>query len=334
MTRGLITVALAAAGLAMLPFVLTNDFYISMASQILIYALFAMSINLLVGYGGMVSLGHAAFLGIAGYACVLLVGRYGFDHVTAAIGALAISTMTAAVFGVLALRASGLGFLMITLALGQIVWGVAYRWVGLTGGDNGLALPTRPAPFGIDISSATSFYYFTLIVFAVAVYFLWRLANSPFGASLRGTRDQPRRMRMLGHNVWMIRWVAFVLAGFWASAAGLLFVYYHKFVSPYAVSLQQSAEVLLMAILGGASTFTGPIVGAVIITLVKNVISSYVERWNALLGAIFVLAVVFMPLGIVPGVRQIWRRLRIRGAGPAPQPQPQPRGSAVPGPAP
>ena len=316
MKRNSIPVAVVAACLAILPFAVMNDFYIGLASQILIYALFALSINLLVGFGGMVSLGHAVYLGITAYACALLVDRAGLDHFSAAFASIAIATLTAAGFGVLALRATGLSFLMITLALGQIVWGVAYRWVDLTGGDNGLGLSHRPAPFGLDLSSATSFYYFTLVVFAVSTFCIWRLAHSPFGASLMGTRDQPRRMSMLGHHVWMIRWIAFVLAGFWAAVAGLLFIYYHKFVSPYVVSLQQSAEVLLMAILGGASTFAGPVFGAAIIALVKNVLSTYVERWNALLGAIFVLVVLFMPRGLVPGVRDWWRRLSAQHVGP------------------
>ena len=120
-----------------------------------------------------------------------------------------------------------------------------------------------------------------------------------------GTRDQPRRMRMLGYNVWLIQWLTFVMAGFWASIAGVLYVYYNLFLSPHAISLQQSAEILLMAILGGASTLTGPIVGAAIITLVKNVISTYVERWNTLLGVIFVVVIMFMPYGLVPGSVQL-----------------------------
>ena len=185
----------------------------------------------------------------------------------------------------LSLRAPGLGFIMITLALGQIVWGVAYRANDLTGGDNGIRHPARPMPFGFDIRDAPSFYYFTLIVFAIALFFIWRFSRSPFGASLMGTRDQPRRMRMLGHNVWLIQLLTFVMAGFWGSVASILYVYYNLFLSPHAISLQQSAEILLMAILGGASTLTGPIVGAAIITLVKNVVSTYVERWNTLLGA-------------------------------------------------
>ncbi|MBV8839366.1 MAG: branched-chain amino acid ABC transporter permease, partial [Alphaproteobacteria bacterium] len=229
-------------------------------------------------------------------------------QIGAAVGAVVFSTLCGGLFGLLALRASGIGFLMITLALGQIVWGIAYRANTLTDGDNGLRYPARPHPFGLDISGAPQFYWFTLAVFAIALYVIWRITRSPFGAALQGARDQPRRMRMLGHSVWLIQWLAFVLASFWGSIAGLLYVYYNLFISPHAISLQQSAEVLLMAILGGASSFTGPIIGAVIITLVKNVVSSYVDRWNSLLGLIFVVVILFMPYGIVPGVRQLWAR--------------------------
>ncbi len=310
MTAGrIIALLVAAALLVAVPWIIGNEFYVNMASQVLIYALFALSINMMLGYGGMVSLGHAAYLGIAGYACILLTVA-GYDQLTAAILAVALSTVAAAFFGVLSLRAPGLGFIMITLALGQIVWGVAYRANELTGGDNGIRHPARPMPFGFDIRDAQSFYYFTLIVFLVALFFIWRFSRSPFGASLMGTRDQPRRMRMLGHNPWLIQLVTFIMAGFWGSVASILYVYYNLFLSPHAISLQQSAEILLMAILGGASSLTGPVDGAAIITLVKNVVSTYVERWNTLLGAIFVIVIIFMPYGIVPGCKQLWTRIQ------------------------
>ena len=314
--RAVIALVICAVLLVALPWIIGHEFYINLATQVLIYALFALSVNMMLGFGGMVSLGHAGYLGVAGYACILLTTA-GYDQLTAAIAALALSTVAAGVFGVLSLRAPGLGFIMITLALGQIVWGIAYRANNLTGGDNGLSHPARPMPFGIDIRDASSFYYFTLIVFAVALFFIWRFARSPFGASLTGTRDQPRRMRMLGHNVWLIRWLTFVLAGFWGSVASLLFVYYNLYLSPHALALQQSAEILLMAILGGASTLTGPIIGAAIITLVKNMVSTYVERWNTLLGLIFVIVIMFMPYGLVPGCRQLWQRLHSRQKGKA-----------------
>jgi branched-chain amino acid transport system permease protein len=299
-----------AVALATLPMWAGGAYYVNLASQVLIAALFAMSLNLLVGYAGLISLGHAGYLGFSAYLSAWLTLRLGWGHGASAAAALAGTTAMATLFGLIALRASGIGFLMITLALGQIVWGIAYRANTLTEGDNGIRFAARPHPFGIDISAAASFYYFVLIVFAAALFFIWRLTRSPFGAALQGARDQPRRMRMLGHNVWLIQWLAFVLAAFWGSVAGLLYVYYNLFISPHAISLQQSAEVLLMAILGGASAFTGPIVGAVVITLVKNVVSTYVDRWNSLLGAIFVIVIVFMPFGIVPGVRQLWHRFR------------------------
>ncbi len=307
MKRGLIALIVIAAALIAIPLVIRNEFYLNLASQILIYALLAVSLNLLLGYGGMVSLGHASFLGLTSYTTILLFNA-GAGQLGAAVLAIVFSTLCGGLFGLLALRASGIGFLMITLALGQIVWGIAYRANSLTNGDNGLRFAERPKPFGIDIASAANFYWFTLIVFAIALFFIWRLTRSPFGATLQGARDQPRRMRMLGHNVWLVQWLAFVLASFWGSVAGLLYVYYNLFISPHAISLQQSAEVLLMAILGGASTLAGPVVGAVIITLVKNVVSTYVDRWNTLLGAIFVIVIMFMPFGIVPGVRQLWAR--------------------------
>ncbi len=309
----IVTVALLAV-----PWAIGGDFYINMASQVLIYALFALSINLMLGYGGMVSLGHAAYLGVAGYTCILLVTA-GYNQLTAAVIAVLFSTAFAGLFGVLSLRAPGLGFIMITLAIGQIVWGIAYRANDLTGGDNGMTFPARPMPFGIDIRDAKSFYYFTLIVFAIAFFFLWRFSRSPFGASLVGTKDQPRRMRMLGHNVWLIQLLTFVMAGFWGSVASILYVYYNLFLSPHALALQQSAEILLMAILGGATSLTGPIVGAAIITLIKNVISTYVERWNTLLGGIFVIVIIFMPYGLVPGCKQLWHWLQSRRKDRAPQ---------------
>ena len=249
MRAAALVLAACALSLIALPWLIGSEFYVNMASQVLIYALFALSINMLLGYGGMVSLGHAAYLGIAGYACILAT-VWGYNQLAAAIFAIAASTAAAAFFGVLSLRAPGLGFIMITLALGQIVWGIAYRANNLTGGDNGIRHPARPMPFGLDISDAPSFYYFTLSVLAIALFCIWRFSRSPFGASLMGARDQPRRMRMLGHHVWLVRWLTFVMAGFWASVAGVLYVYYNLFLSPHAISLQQSAEILLMAILG------------------------------------------------------------------------------------
>src|SRR5439155_1225815 len=212
---------------------------------------------------------------------------------------------------VLALRGTGLGFVMITVALGQIVWGVAYRWVSLPNGDNGISITGRPSPFGLSLASPRSFYWATLVVFLAAILAMVVFVASPFGASVRGTRDQPRRMNALGYHVWMIRFAAFLFSGFWSGVAGLLYLYYHQFVSPQAVALTASAEALLMVISGGTGTLLGPIVGAALVVVIKNVASAYIESWNFVLGAIFVVIVVFMPEGLVPGVARVARRVRV-----------------------
>ena len=188
-----IAAAVLTVVLALLPF-LAGDFYVNLASQILIAALFALSLNLLVGYGGMTSLGHASYLGVAAYVCALLTSRYEFGHGPAAVISLAGTTAMAAFFGLIALRATGLGFLMITLALSQVLWGLAYRMSGVTNGDNGIAGLTRPRPFGVSLDNAASFYWFSLIVTSFAFLLMMIFVSSSFGSSLRGVRDQPRRM--------------------------------------------------------------------------------------------------------------------------------------------
>jgi branched-chain amino acid transport system permease protein len=303
------TLALAAAALLALALPLfAGEYYINLASQILIAAVFALSLNLLVGYCGLTSLGHAAYLGLAAYFAAWLSLRFGIGHLAAAPLALACTTLCAALFGLVALRASGLGFLMITLAIGQVLWGLAFRWSAVTGGDNGLSGLTRPAPFGVDLGGATAFYYFTLIIAVAAAAAITLLAGSAFGALMRGTRDQPRRMGALGHNVWLVRYLAFVAAGFFGGVAGLQYVWYHKFVHPHALSLTSSAETLLMVIAGGTGTVAGPVVGAAIVVLLKNYVSAYVERWTMLLGFVFLMIVLFMPEGLVPGLQRAWAR--------------------------
>jgi branched-chain amino acid transport system permease protein len=298
-----------AFALVALPWV-AGEYYVNLSSQILIAAIFAASLNLLVGYGGLPSLGHASYLGMAAYVSAWLSLNFGLGHWITAPAALAVTTLMACVFGWIALRASGLGFLMITLALSQVLWGLGYRWVSVTNGDNGLSSLTRPAPFGISIESAMAFYYFALIVTVASIWLMARLVASPFGAGLRGTRDQARRMAALGHNVWRVRWLTFVYAGFWGAVSGLLYVYYHKYIHPTSLSLTSSAEALLGVIAGGAGTLAGPIVGAGIVLVLKNYASAYIERWNMLLGFVFLVIILFMPDGLVPGVRRAWARLR------------------------
>jgi branched-chain amino acid transport system permease protein len=305
--------ALIAAALLLPPFV-AGDFYINLASQILIAAIFALSLNLLVGFGGMTSLGHASYLGVAAYLSALMTSRYGFEHGTAALISILGTVAMAAFFGVIALRASGLGFLMITLALSQVLWGLAYRMSNITNGDNGIAGLTRPAPFGISLESPVAFYWFALIVTVVAFVMMMIFVSSSFGSSLKGVRDQPRRMAALGFNPWMIRWITFIYAGFWGGVAGLLYVYYNKYIHPTSLSTTSSAEALLGVIAGGSGALAGPAVGAALVLLLKNYASAYIERWNMLLGLVFLFIVLVMPTGIVPGMQKLTARFRGRSS--------------------
>jgi branched-chain amino acid transport system permease protein len=296
-------------GSLLLPPVLAGDFYINLASQLLIAAIFALSLNLLVGFGGMISLGHASYLGVAAYISALLTSRYGFGHGVAALVSISGTVAMAAFFGVVALRATGLGFLMITLALSQVLWGLAYRMSNVTNGDNGITGLTRPAPFGISLDSPVAFYWFVLIVATIAFLLMMVFVSSAFGSSLRGVRDQPRRMAALGFNPWLIRWITFIYAGFWGGVAGLLYVYYHKYIHPSSLSTTSSAEALLGVIAGGSGTLGGPAVGAALVLLLKNYASAYVERWNMLLGLVFLFIVLVMPAGIVPAFTKLMTAL-------------------------
>jgi branched-chain amino acid transport system permease protein len=316
-----VALAAALAILATVPAWVGSTYYVNIASQILFYAIFALAVNVLAGYAGLVSLGHAGLFGIAAYAAAKLMTT-GYGHPVVIAGTLLVTVLAAAVFATLALRGTGLGFVMITVALGQIVWGVAYRWISLTNGDNGISISGRPSPFGLSLASPRGFYWATLVVFLIAVLSMAVFVASPFGASVRGTRDQPRRMNALGYHVWLIRFLAFLLSGFWTGVAGLLYLYYNQFVSPQAVALAASAEALLMVIAGGTATLLGPITGAALVVIMKNVASAYIERWNFVLGAIFVAIVVFMPEGLVPGTARLarwvasrWRAARTRRPG-------------------
>jgi branched-chain amino acid transport system permease protein len=296
----------AFALLVTVPYWMPGIYYINVSSQILFYAIFALGLNVLVGYAGLVSLGHAGLFGVTAYATGYML-QLGLGHPAAILIALVISMIAMAIFAALSLRSTGIGFIMITLALGEILWGLAYRWISLTGGDNGINLHGRPAPFGLTLNSPTGFYFATLAVFIVCLAAVAVFVRSPFGAALMGTRDQPRRMNALGYHVWAIRFYACLLSGLLTSIAGILFVYYTQFISPQTLALTSSAEVLLMVISGGAGTLFGPAVGAGLVVVMKNIVSGYVERWNFLLGAIFVAIVILMPEGLVPGSARLWR---------------------------
>jgi branched-chain amino acid transport system permease protein len=318
------TLALAVAFVALVtvPYWVPGIYYTNVASQILFYAIFALGLNVLVGYGGLVSLGHAGLFGVSAYAAAYML-QLGYGHPAAILVAFLVGIFSMAIFAILSLRSTGIGFIMITLALGQILWGLAYRWISLTGGDNGISLHTRPAPFGYSLAEPNTFYYTTLVIFLLSVAAIAVFVRSPFGAALKGTRDQPRRMNALGYHVWAIRFWACLMSGLLTAVSAILFVYYTQFISPQTLALTASAEVLLMVISGGAGTLLGPIVGAALVVVVKTVVSGFLERWNFLLGAIFVAIVILMPEGLVPGSARLWRLAWRKMNAPAKAPAPE-----------
>jgi len=320
MSQRIFALLVAFVVLVTLPYWMAGVYYVNVASQILFYAIFAIGLNVLAGYGGLVSLGHAGLFGVTAYATGYML-QLGFGHTVSIIAALIVGLIAMAIYALLSLRSTGIGFIMITLALGEILWGLAYRWISLTGGDNGLSVKTRPEPFGFPLADANTFYYATLVVFLLSLAAMTIFVRSPLGAALMGTRDQPRRMTTLGYHVWAIRFYACIFSGLLTAVSAVLFVYYTQFISPQTLALTSSAEVLLMVISGGAGTLLGPIVGSALVVVVKTVVSGFIERWNFLLGAIFVAIVILMPEGLVPGSVRLWRmawRKRGRRAAPIP----------------
>ena len=264
-----------------------------------------MSLDVLLGYTGLPSLGHAAYFGVAAYAVGILATDYQRGFLTCLLAGLLLATLFAAVFGLLAIRASGTYFLMITLALGMVVWGLAFRWVSMTKGDNGIAGVPRPdLPLPWSLAAPLPFFYFALAGTLVAWALLGLLVRSPFGLGLMGIRESETRMRALGYNVWLHKYLAFVIAGAFAGLAGVLWAYYNGFVSPVDVQLVTSVETLLMVALGGPGTLAGPALGAAIIVFLKNFVSVYTKRWLLILGAVYIGVILFAPRGVLGALKR------------------------------
>jgi branched-chain amino acid transport system permease protein len=301
--------AIGIVALLAMPYLL-SPYYLGLVVKMMIFALFAMSLDLLLGYTGMASLGHAAYFGVAAYATGLLALKLGWNVWLALPAGVILAAITAFALGFLVLRTRGSYFLMITLALSQVLWGIAFGWRSLTGGDDGLPDVPRPNP-GLpwSMSDNAPFYYFVLFFVVIGTLLLARVVSSPFGHALRGIRESETRMMALGYNVWRYKLVAFVLGATFAGLAGCLYVYYNRFVSPDYIHVARSAEVLLMVILGGAGTLIGPAIGAALIVLLENTISAFTERWLMILGFVYVLVALFAPSGVI-GLIQSFRKRR------------------------
>jgi len=275
------------------------SYWVGLLTQMLIFALLAMSLDILLGYTGLPSLGHAGFFGVAAYAVAVLSTTYHAGFWTCVVSGILIGTLLSAILGLLVSHVRDVYFLMITLALGMVLWGLSYRWIPVTGGDNGISgIPRLDAHAGWPFAGPVAFYYLTLLVFAVCGVLLALLVSSPFGFTLKGIRENESRMKSLGFNTWLHCYISYVIAGACASVAGVVWAYYNGFVSPTYLDLTASSELFLMVTLGGPGTLVGPVLGAGAIVLLKNVISAYTQRWLLILGAVYIITMLAAPQGL------------------------------------
>lgn len=300
MNRGVLWL-LALLAAAVLPLLLSS-YHVDLATRILIFAVLAMSIDVLAGFVGRTSLCHGAIFGVATYVVIWAMAKAGLPAVPAFGAGVVAATLVAALFGLLAVRTSGVYFLLLTVALGMVVWGICLRWTGVTGGENGLrGQDMRPAL----LLARENFYWLVLAVAALAAWAMQRFVNSPFGLSLRGIRDSESRMRALGYNVPLHLFVGFAVSGFFAGVAGAMYAFFNEYVSPSSVAMGQSVAGLLMAIVGGVGTLFGSFIGAAAIIMLENTVSWYTDRWQAVLGLVFILTMIFAPEGILGTVRRL-----------------------------
>jgi len=286
-----------------------SSYWVTLVTQMLIFAILAMSLDILLGYTGLSSFGHAAFFGAAAYAVAILSTRYKMGFLVCFISGIALSAGISTIFGFLVAHATGVYFLIITLALGMTLWGLAFRWVSMTGGDNGISGIARP-DIGLPLSlkDPLTFYYFILVFFLVSLVLMVILVRSPFGHSLKGVRESESRMRVLGYHTWLHKYLSYVCSASFGGFAGVLWAYYNGFTSPYDMDLTASIEIILMVILGGPGTLIGPALGACIIVFLKNFISAYTQRWLLIVGTIYILTILYAPQGLMNLIKDFLKR--------------------------
>ncbi len=295
-----------------------SRFYTFVANDVAIMALFAMSLNLLLGYTGLVSFGHAAYFGVGAYATGIVMKKLALGFPLALVGAAVIAGLVALVFGFFCVRLTKIYFAMLTLAFAQIVWAICFKWNDVTGGEQGMPDVPYPdlgwmsrLPWVGDLRTSDHFYLVTVVIVAVSLGILRRIVDSPFGRILTTIRENPERAEFIGVHVRRHELVAFVIAGAFAGLAGGLFGIFNRGVFPDFLYWPKSAEVLIMTILGGIDRFYGPAVGALVLLVLNQQITSYTEYWPFVLGTILIVLLFVFPggiLGALAGARLSLRR--------------------------
>lgn len=290
--------------------------------EILIFGIFASSLNLLLGYSGLVSFGHAAFFGIGAYTAGIFAKQVSASIFLTLPAAIIVSVLSALIIGFFCTRVSGFYFLMLTLAFAQMVYAIAHQWESLTGGSNGLSgIPTPQLWSGLSLQDQKLLYYLILIVFLLLLFGLRRFIASPVGQTLIGIRENKGRLRAIGYNTRHYKLLAFAIAGGMGGIAGALYSYYNGFVSPQEIYWTVSGHAIIMVIIGGAGTLVGPLLGAGFLIILQTVVSSYTERWASIVGLAFIAFVIFAPKGIMglisllklPGKKKVTQNFNVEG---------------------
>lgn len=275
-----------------------GPYWTGLVTLILIFGLLALSVDLLLGHAGLFSLTHASFFAVSAYTVAILQVRYGVSTALAAPAGILAGTLLALVFG-LSVRTRGVYFILITIAFGFVVWGMAHRWSSFTGGDNGVTNVPFPALGPLAITSHTQYYYLVLLAVIGCAAGYRVLVRSPFGLGLQGIKGAETRMKSLGYRTTLHLYAAFVVSGALASFAGVLYVYYNRFVNPVAASFPISVEAALMAIIGGSGSILGAFIGSAVVLGLRNWVSSFFELHAAVMGLVFIATVLWAPEGLV-----------------------------------
>lgn len=294
----------------------------SIMTKFLIYAIFALSFDLIFGYTGLLSLGHAAFFGVGGYVVGVLSLHFASSSFWIAMPiAIVMAVLVAFVFGFISLRVSGIYFLLLTFALAQLLYSVAWNvpWLN-SSGMQGIAAISRP-DLGIPglASDTLGFYYFALVIFAICYYLIKRIAGSTFGHALIGIREGELRMTATGYNTWMFKYLVYIIAAAFAGAAGVLYAYFSGFISPdNQFALGTSFYPMIMAIIGGSGTLYGAVIGAAVVIFVEyfgSLITA--DRWPLIVGAVFVVSIMFFRAGLAVSIVRWWEKVNSRNGNPA-----------------
>ena len=308
-SRGVLITCLVLFGLLVFVPLTGSKYLIDLSTEIMVYALFALSLNVIIGFSGNVSFGHAAYFAIGGYANAILLTTYGWPLIFAFPAAIILSALAAAFVAYFCTRLTDIYFAMLTLSFSMLVWAIAFKWRSVTGGDDGFVGVTVPS----FIDGRVPFFYFTLIIVTASIIILWLICHSAFGQTLIAVRENLTRAGFIGVNTRMMRGIAFVIAGAFAGVAGAIFAMYNRGVYTESAFWAESAQVLIMTLLGGMYSFFGPAIGAATLYILERFANEYTEYWPTVLGLILLVIVLVLPEGLVGLAKRLKERLFLGG---------------------